>query len=104
MTSRTVKLERPQDDKRPPVSPTAPTFVTLNEQLNKAHRRIRELEARVTDLLAYNQTLRAAITALTRDDQPRTAAALTSSSNDASDGFRIGDDRVKHTYPCPGSR
>ena len=29
------------------MSPTAPTIVTLNDQLNKAHRRIRELQARL---------------------------------------------------------
>jgi hypothetical protein len=34
------------------VSPTAPSFSTLNEQLNKAHRRIRQLEARELELLA----------------------------------------------------
>ena len=34
------------------MSPTAPTFVVLNDQLTKAHRRIRELEARETELLA----------------------------------------------------
>ena len=50
------------------MSPTAPTFVTLNDQLNKAHRRIRELEARETELFADNRTLRAAITELTDAD------------------------------------
>jgi hypothetical protein len=43
------------------VSPTAPTFGTLNDQLAKAHRRIRELEARETELLAHNRTLCAVI-------------------------------------------
>jgi hypothetical protein len=43
------------------VSPTTPAFVTLNERLNKAHRRIRELEARETELVAQNKTLRAVI-------------------------------------------
>jgi hypothetical protein len=52
------------------VSPTAPTFGTLNDQLNKAHRRIRELEARETELLAHNRTLRAVITEITHDDDP----------------------------------
>jgi len=79
------------------VSPTAPTFVTLNDQLNKAHRRIRELEAGETELFADNRALRAAITELTDADHPRTAAGLTSSSNDASDGLGIGDQRGKHT-------
>lgn len=56
------------------MSPTAPTFVTLNDQLTKAHRRIRELETRETELLAQNSALRAVITELTDDDHPRTAA------------------------------
>ena len=74
------------------MSPTAPTFVTLNDRLNKAHRRIRELEARETELLAQNRTLRAVITELTHEDHPRTAADLTSSPDDGSDGrFGIGD-------------
>jgi hypothetical protein len=50
------------------VSPTAPTFVTLNGQLTKAHRRIRELEARETELVAHNRTLHAVITELTDKD------------------------------------
>lgn len=62
------------------MSPTAPTFVTVNDQLNKAHRRIRELEARETELFADNRTLRAAITELTDADHPRITAELTSSS------------------------
>ena len=80
------------------MSPTAPTFVTLNDQLTRAHRRIRELEARKTELLAHNRALRAALSALTDDDHPRTAASLTASSVDDSDGFRIGDHRDKHTH------
>jgi hypothetical protein len=51
------------------MSPTAPTFVTLNDQLHRAHRRIRELEARETELFADNRTLRAAITELTSSSQ-----------------------------------
>ena len=50
------------------MSPTAPTFVTLNDQLNKAHQRIRELQARETELLAQNRTLCAVITEFTHDD------------------------------------
>jgi hypothetical protein len=53
------------------VSPTAPTFVTLNDRLNKAHRRIRELQARETELLAQNRTLCAVINELTDEDPPR---------------------------------
>ena len=73
------------------MSPTAPTIVTLNDQLNKAHRRIRELQARETELLAQNRTLCAIITELT-DEDARTAAELcpsplpTSSPHDGSDG------------------
>ena len=85
------------------MSPTAPTFVTLNDQLNKAHRRIRELQARETELLAQNRTLRAVITELTDEDHARTAAELcssplpTSPPHDGSDGrFGIGDQR-QHT-------
>ena len=81
------------------MSPTTPTFGTLNDQLNKAHNRIRELEARETELLADNRTLRAAITELTDADHPRTAAGLTSSSDEASDGLGIDDHRGKHTHP-----
>jgi hypothetical protein len=51
------------------VSPTSPTFVALNQQLNKAHHRIRELEARETDLLARNRTLCAVITENTTSPQ-----------------------------------
>ena len=60
------------------MSPTAPTLVTLNDQLNKAHQRIRELQARETELLAQNKTLYAVITELT-DEDTRTAAELCSS-------------------------
>ncbi len=56
------------------MSPAAPTFGTLNAQLNKAHHRIRELEAREAELLAQNSTLCAVITELTHDDHARTAA------------------------------
>jgi hypothetical protein len=84
------------------VSPTAPTFATLNDVLNKAHRRIRELEARETELLAQNRTLCAVITEFIHDDHPRTAAELTSSPNDGSDdGFGIGDQVGSHTSQCP---
>ena len=56
------------------MSPAAPTFGTLNDQLNKAHHRIRELEAREAELLAQNSALCAVITELTHDDHARTAA------------------------------
>ena len=79
------------------MSPTAPTFVTLNDILNKAHRRIRELQACEIELLAHNRTLHAVITELT-DKDTRTAAELcssplpTSSPHDGSDGrFGIGE-------------
>jgi hypothetical protein len=82
------------------VSPTAPTYVTLNNQLTKAHRRIRELQARETALAADNRTLRAVITELAHDDHPRTAE-LASWSNDGSDGFGIGDDRGEYAHQRP---
>lgn len=43
------------------MSPTAPTVVTLNDQLNTAYQRIREREAREFELLAQNEALHAAI-------------------------------------------
>jgi hypothetical protein len=43
------------------MSPTSPTFFALNNQLNKAHHRIRELEARETEILAQVRILNAAI-------------------------------------------
>ena len=61
------------------MSPTLPTFVALNDQLNKAHHRIRELEARETELLAQIRNLCAVITELTHEDHARTAVELTSS-------------------------
>jgi hypothetical protein len=79
------------------VSPTAPTFVTINNQLNKAHRRIRELEARETELVAHNRTLCALITELTPTNPPGTATELDSSSNEGSDGFAVDDQLGKHT-------
>jgi hypothetical protein len=39
------------------MSPAAPTFVILNARLIKAHHRIRELEARESELVARNRTL-----------------------------------------------
>jgi cell division protein FtsB len=51
------------------MSPTSPTFIALNQQLNKAHQRIRELEARETDLLARNRTLCAVIAEFTTSPQ-----------------------------------
>lgn len=67
------------------MSPTAPTFVTLNSQLNRAHRRIRELEARETELVAHNTTLCAVIEELT-EEHPRTTADVAPASNTASAG------------------
>ena len=89
------------------MSPTAPTFATLNDELNKAHRRIRELQARETEVLAQNRTLCAVITELIHEDHPRTAAELTSSPNDGSDDrFGIGDQVGSHTSqrPSPAER
>jgi hypothetical protein len=63
-----------------PMSPTSPTFVTLNDQLIKAHRRIRELEAGEAELLAQNRTLCAAINELTHVVHARSGVELTSST------------------------
>ena len=73
------------------MSPTAPTFVTLNDRLNEAHRRIRELQARETELLAQNRTLCALINELTDEDAPP-AAQLCSSplSTPSSTDVRFG--------------
>ena len=79
------------------MSPTAPTFVTLNDRLNKAHRRIRELEARETELLVHNRALRAVIEELTNKGDSRAAAELASLANEAIDGLNITDPPDKHT-------
>lgn len=79
------------------MSPTAPTYVTLNNQLTKAYSQIRELQARETALAADNRSLRAVITELTHDDHPRTAE-LASWSNDGSDGSGIDDDPGEHAH------
>ena len=91
------------------MSPTAPTFVTLNDRLNKAHRRIRELQARETELLAHNRTLHAVITALT-DKDTRTAAEPCSSPlhapppHDGSAGrFGIGEHASQRLGPAAQS-
>jgi hypothetical protein len=76
------------------MSPTAPTLVTLNNQLNKAHRRIRELEARETELVAHNTTLCAVIEELT-EGHPR-AADVTASADDGGDGRPNTGDPFKH--------
>lgn len=86
------------------MSPTAPTFVALNDQLNKAHRRIRELEAGEAELLAQIRILCAVITDLTHEVQARSAVELTSSplqtsspDDDGVGGFGIGDQVGKPT-------
>ena len=48
------------------MSPTSPTFGALNDQLIKAHHRIRELEAHETELLDQIRTLCAAIDPTTK--------------------------------------
>jgi hypothetical protein len=40
------------------MSPTSPSFATWNDQLNKAHHRIRQLEAREAELVARIASLR----------------------------------------------
>jgi hypothetical protein len=69
MRSQDLKDDAQKMARGSPVSPTSPTFVALNQQLNKAHHRIRELEARETDLLARNRTLCAVITEITTSPQ-----------------------------------
>ncbi len=85
------------------MSPTAPTIATLNDQLNKAHRRIRKLQARETELLAQNRTLWAAITELT-DEDPRSPTELCTSpltARSSSDvRFGVGE-RMSSTTPAP---
>jgi hypothetical protein len=80
------------------VSPTAPTLVTLNDQLNKAHHRIRELEAGEAELLAQIRILCAVITELTQEVHARSAVEVTSSplqpsspGDGSDDMFGIGD-------------
>jgi hypothetical protein len=96
------------------MSPTAPTFVTLNDRLNKAHHRIRELEARETELLAQNRALCAVITELTDEGPVRIAAELCSSPlhisspNDGGDarfgiGDRLGNDTSRRLGPVAQS-
>jgi hypothetical protein len=80
------------------VSPTSPTFVALNDRLNMAHRRIRELEAGEAELLAQIRILCAVITDLTHEVHTRSAVEFTSSTvqtsspdDDSDYRFRIGD-------------
>ena len=77
------------------MSPTAPTIVTLNGQLIKAHRQIRELQARETELLTQIRTLCAVITELTDEDAAvdlDSSPLPISSFQDGSDGrFGIGE-------------
>jgi hypothetical protein len=85
------------------VSPTSPTFVALNNQLNKAHHRIRELEAGEAELLAQIRILCAVITELTHEVHARSAVELssstvqTSSPDDDSGRFGIGNHVGTHT-------
>lgn len=60
------------------MSPTSPTFVALNDQLNKAHHRIRELEARETELLVQIRSLCAVITELSHEVDPLAVVELNS--------------------------
>jgi len=93
------------------VSPTTPTFVALNDQLNKAHHRIRELEAGEAELLAQIGILCAVITDLTHEVHVRSAAELTSSplrtsspDDGSDDRFGLGDhvDKSQTTQSaCP---
>ncbi len=74
------------------MSPTVPTFATLNDELNQAHRRIRELQAREAELLAENKTLSTVIAEYIHEDHRRAAAEHTSSPNICTaDGVGSGD-------------
>lgn len=53
------------------MSPTAPTFTTLNNKLMKAHRRIRELEASEAELREKTKILCTVIAKLTSEVQTR---------------------------------
>jgi hypothetical protein len=80
------------------VSPTVPTFATLNDELNQAHRRIRELQAREAELLAENNTLSTVIAKYIHEDHRRTAAEHTSSPNIGThDGVGISDQVGGHS-------
>ncbi len=71
------------------MSPTTPTFVTLNDQLNKAHHRIRELEARETELLAHIRALCAVITELSHEVNPLAVVELDSRVRNGQHNQRI---------------
>ena len=51
------------------MSPTSPTFVAVNDQLTRAHHRIRHLEARETELMVLIETLWAVVTVLIPNDR-----------------------------------
>lgn len=86
------------------MSPTSPTFIALNDQLIKAHHRIRELEAGEAELLAQIRILCAVISELTHDVHARSAVELTSSTVQTSSpdegidcSLGIGDQVGTHT-------
>ena len=95
------------------MSPTSPTFITLNGQLIKAHKRIRELEAGEAELLAQIRILCAVITDLTHEIHARSAVELPSTTVPTSTLDNGRDSRVanrdhadtSHTpqYGSPGA-
>ena len=95
------------------MSPTSPTFNTLNGQLIKAHQRIRELEAGEAELLAQIRILCAVITDLTHEIHARSAVelpsatVLTSTLDNGRDRRVVNGDQAdtSHTpqYGCPGA-
>ena len=91
------------------MSPTAPTFVTLNDQLNKAHRRIRELQARETEAARPKQNParrhhRTHSTTITRTPPPNSAQVRCPPPSCASDvRFGIGERRKPAACPAAPS-
>jgi hypothetical protein len=95
------------------MSPTSPTFITLNGQLIKAHQQIRELEAGGAELLAQIRILCAVIADLTHEIHTRSTVELPSTTVPTSTLDSDRDRRVangdhadtSHTpqYGCPAA-
>ena len=79
------------------MSPTSPSFVTLNDQLNKAHDRIRQLEAREVELLARIASAIRANIAASRDDDTDLAGSVSLPSS------RSAANRFSADFDVPGT-